>query len=178
MPARETPDDGLSRRQLLVALRAIRNGNFNARLPLDLTGTDAEIAAAFNEMAELNARLARELKRVSTLVGRDGRIGERGSIGDAPGAWAGYLDSVNGLIRDLTDPIVEVRRVVGAVARGDLSRRMALEIDGRPLRGEFLRSAGTINTMVDQLNAFASEVTRVAREVGTEGKLGGQADVR
>jgi signal transduction histidine kinase/DNA-binding response OmpR family regulator/HAMP domain-containing protein len=173
-----TTDEALSRRQLLVALRAVRNGNFNARLPLDLTGIDGEIAAAFNDMAELNARLARELKRVGTSVGRDGRIGERVNIGDTPGAWADCLESVNGLIRDLTEPTAEINRVVGAVARGDLAQRMALDMDGRPMKGEFLRSARTINTMVDQLNAFASEVTRVAREVGTEGKLGGQADIR
>src|SRR5205823_1968844 len=87
------------------------------------------------------------------------------------------VDSVNELIADLVHPSSETARVIGAVARGDLSQTMALEVDGRPLEGEFLRTAKTVNKMVDQLSSFASEVNRVAREVGTEGKLGGQAQV-
>src|SRR5206468_4322464 len=110
-------------------------------------------------------------------VGKDGRISQRASLGTVSGSWAGYVDCVNLLIDDLTQPTSEVSRVLGAVAMGDLSQRMALEIDGRPLKGEFLRSRKIVNTMVDQLNGFASEVTRVAREVGSEGKLGGQARV-
>ena len=109
--------------------------------------------------------------------GREGRISHRVSIGPA-GSWARNEAAVNQLVFDLTAPMLEVSRVLDAVARGDLSQRMSSEIDGRPLKGEYKRLADTINTMVDQLNAFASEVTRVAREVGTEGKLGGQADVR
>src|SRR5437762_698651 len=96
----------------------------------------------------------------------------------ATGSWSECIDSVNTLIADLVQPTTEVARVIGAVAKGDLSQTMALEIEGRPLTGEFLRTAETVNTMVDQLGAFASEVTRVAREVGTDGKLGSQADVK
>src|SRR5206468_1322675 len=92
-------------------------------------------------------------------------------------SWARNEAAVNQLLFDLTEPMLEVSRVLDAVARGDLSQRMASEIDGQPLRGEYKRLADTINTMVAQLNAFANEVTRVAREVGTEGKLGGQANV-
>src|SRR5204862_1285288 len=121
--------------------------------------------------------LAREFDRISVVVGRDGRISQRASLGDVSGSWFGCVNSVNTLISDLTQPTTEVNRVLGAVARGDLSQRVALEIDGRPLKGEFLRSSRIVNTMVDQLSSFASEVTRVAREVGTEGKLGGQARV-
>src|SRR5687767_8617250 len=170
--------DAVDQRQLLAALRAVRKGDFSVRLPLDQDGIAGEIADAFNDVVELNQRTAKELQRISRVVGRDGRIGQRASLGEVSGAWAGYVEHVNLLINDLTTPTVEVGRVLGAVARGDLSQRMALEIDGRPLKGEFLRSSKIVNTMVDQLNSFASEVTRVAREVGSEGKLGGQADVR
>ncbi|HEY1978350.1 MAG TPA: HAMP domain-containing protein, partial [Candidatus Baltobacteraceae bacterium] len=168
----------MDQRQLLTALRAFRRGDFTARLPLNLSGVDGEIAEAFNDCIEQNARLAAELQRVSTVVGREGRITQRASLGSVAGAWHGYVDSVNTLIADLTQPMAEAGRVLGAVANGDLTKRMALEIEGRPLKGEFLRSSKLINTMVDQLNAFASEVTRVAREVGSEGKLGGQALVK
>src|SRR3712207_3110126 len=103
---------------------------------------------------------------------------ERASVGPARGAWAVGMTSVNQLISDLVAPTNEVARVITAVARGDLSQKMFLEIEGRPVRGEFLRIGTTVNSMVDQLNSFAAEVTRVAKEVGTEGKLGGQADVK
>src|SRR6185503_4150561 len=95
--------------------------------------------------------------------------------GDVDGSWASSIESVNTLIGDLVQPTTEVGRVIGAVASGDLSQKMTLDIDGRPLRVEFMRTAKVVNGMVEQLSSFASEVTRVAREVGTEGKLGGQA---
>ncbi|HEX3672460.1 MAG TPA: HAMP domain-containing protein, partial [Candidatus Cybelea sp.] len=174
--ARETNALGQSR--LLAALRAFRRGDFSARLPLGLSGIDGEIAEAFNDCIELNASLAKELERASLVVGREGRIAQRISLGAVGGAWQGFVDSVNRLISDLTQPMAEAGRVLGAVAQGDLSQSMALEIEGRPLKGEFLRSSRLINSMVDQLNAFASEVGRVAREVGSEGKLGGQAVVK
>jgi HAMP domain-containing protein len=108
---------------------------------------------------------------------REGKISQRASIGSASGDWAECLDSVNSLIGDLVQP-TEVARVIGAVAKGDLSQSMALEVDGRSLKGEFLHTARVVNTMVVQLNSVASQVTRVAREVGPEGKLGGQAVVK
>ncbi|HEV3092362.1 MAG TPA: HAMP domain-containing protein [Candidatus Cybelea sp.] len=159
-------------------MRAFRRGDFTVRLPLDLSGIDGEIAQAFNDCIELNADLAKELDRASVVVGREGRIANRVSLGSVKGSWQGYVESVNRLIGDLTQPMAEAGRVLGAVAKGDLSKRMALEIDGRPLMGDFLQSSRLINTMVDQLNAFASEVIRVSREVGSEGKLGGQAVVK
>ena len=139
---------------------------------------DAEVARAFNRVAELNERTSRSLRRTSRIVGRHGQMAVRASVPRATGGWAQNVDALNALIDDLTQPAIQVSHVLGAVAAGDLSQRMAVEINGRPLRGEFRRWAEIVNTMVDQLNAFASEVTRVAREVGTEGKLGGQADVR
>ena len=137
-----------------------------------------KVADTFNEVIELNERMANELERISRVVGKEGKIDQRASLGSVSGSWDAVLTSVNALIGDLVHPTSETARVIGAVAQGDLSQTMALEIDDRPLQGEFLRTARTINTMVDQLSSFASEVTRVAREVGTEGKLGGQADVK
>ena len=122
--------------------------------------------------------MVNEFDRISRTVGKEGKIAQRASIGSTTGDWARCFDSVNSLIGDLVQPSTEVARVIGSVAKGDLSQTMSLEVDGRPLRGEFLHTARVVNTMVDQLNSFASEVTRVAREVGTEGKLGGQAVVR
>src|SRR5262249_58220330 len=109
---------------------------------------------------------------------KEGRNKPAGRVASGTGSGARMCQSVNTLIADLVQPTTEVARVIGAVAKGDLSQTMALEIEGRPLTGEFLRTAKIVNTMVDQLSTFASEVTRVAREVGTEGKLGGQAQVK
>jgi PAS domain S-box-containing protein len=176
-PEAGEPPNGLDGSALLAALRSLRNGDFRVRLPEGKPGIEGSVAEAFNDIVELNQRTAQELRRISRAVGREGRISHRVSIGPA-GSWARNEAAVNQLIFDLTAPMLEVSRVLDAVARGDLSQRMASEIDGQPLKGEYKRLAVTINTMVDQLNAFASEVTRVAREVGTEGKLGGQADVR
>ena len=134
-----------------------------------------KIADTLNEIAELNEEMAEEFERVSLAVGKEGRITQRATLRAAGGSWAASVSSVNTLIGDLVQPTSEVARVIGAVAKGDLSQTMALDIEGRPLMGEFLRIGKTVNTMVDQLSSFASEVTRVAREVGTEGKLGGQA---
>jgi len=181
-PLRRRPaapsSDGLDKRQLLTALKQFRRGNFSVRMSDDLSGIDGRIADLFNEVVELSQRTAEELARMRDLVGVKGQIGQRASIGDATGAWAASVDSINALISDLVLPTSETARVIGAVARGDLSQTMPLEIVGRPLEGEFLRTSRIVNTMVDQLGTFASEVTRVAREVGTEGKLGGQAEVR
>ncbi|UVF21053.1 HAMP domain-containing protein [Microvirga terrae] len=174
----ETTTSQLDPRLLLKTLRAFRKGDFSARLPSDLTGIDGEIAEAFNDIAELNHGLAQELERVAKVVGKEGRIEERGRLAGATGCWSECVDSVNAMIGDIVQPTVEVARVIGAVAKGDLSQTIDLATDGRPLRGEFLRIGKVVNTMVGQLGSFASEVTRVAREVGSEGKLGGQAKVK
>ena len=165
-------------RVLLKALAALKSGDFSVRLPLDWVGIAGKTADTFNEVVALNQRMARELVRLHKSVGREGRINQRASLGEVEGTWAESVESVNELIAELAQPTSEMARVIGAVAQGDLSQTMALEIEGRPLKGEFLRTARTVNTMVKQLSSFASEVTRVAWEVGTEGKLGGQADVR
>ncbi|GLS30971.1 GAF sensor hybrid histidine kinase [Mesorhizobium albiziae] len=171
-------NEHLDRHQLLNALNAFRSGDFSVRIDNRYDGLDAEIAQTFNEIVELNDQLTREFERLSRVVGKDGRIGERGRVPNAIGSWKSSVHSVNDLIEDMVQPTAEVARVIGAVAKGDLSQTMMVQIDGRPLRGEFLRIGKIVNTMVGQLASFASEVTRVAREVGTEGKLGGQARVR
>jgi HAMP domain-containing protein/CheY-like chemotaxis protein/signal transduction histidine kinase len=163
---------------ILIALTALKKGDFSVRLPVTFTGTEGRVADAFNDVAELLSTTTRDLSRISHVVGREGKIEERLSTGSASGSWGERVNSVNTLISCLVTPISETARVIGAVAKGDLSQTMAMEIQGRPLQGEFLRTAKTVNLMVDQLGAFASEVTRVAREVGTEGKLGGQAKVK
>src|SRR6516225_7556651 len=163
---------------LLSALTALRQGRSGVRLPLDWTGVAGKVADAFNDVVEQNERMAEELARLSHVVGKEGKLSQRLSLGDVGGFWRESVDSVNELIDDLVHPTSETARVIGAVAQGDLSKTMALDIDERPLQGEFLRTAKTINKMVDQLGSFAAEVTRLAREVGTEGKLGGQARVK
>ncbi len=164
--------------QLLAALMAFKRGDFSARLPEDWVGVPGKIADTFNSVIETNQRMARELERIGRVVGKEGRITQRASIGEVTNCWADAIESINDLIGDLVRPTSEMARVIGAVAKGDLSQTMATEIEGSRLRGEFLYTARTVNAMVGQLGAFASEVTRVAREVGTEGKLGGQAKVK
>ncbi|HEX8400831.1 MAG TPA: HAMP domain-containing protein, partial [Allosphingosinicella sp.] len=174
----ENPREFLDRRQLLGALRSLRRGDFAVRLPEDLPGIDSEIASVFNEVVALNQQITGEFERLSQVVGKEGKITQRGRVRGATGGWETKLRSVNELIEDMVQPTAEVARVIGAVAKGDLSQSMTVEIDGRPLRGEFLRIGKVVNAMVEQLASFASEVTRVAREVGTEGRLGGQATVK
>src|SRR2546429_9056605 len=164
--------------QILNALTALRRGESGARLPYSGSGAFGKVAEVFNDLVEQNATMAEEFGRLSQMVGKEGKLKKRASLPNARGFWADSVDSINSLIDDLVHPTSEVARVIGAVAQGDLSKSMALEMDGRPLEGEFLRTAKTINKMVDQLGDFAAEVTRVAREVGTEGKLGGQAKVK
>src|SRR5262245_38318931 len=168
----------LDARLLLRVLTDFSKGDFSARLPVDSTGIAGKIYDTINEIIDFNARLTKELARISVVVGKEGRIRQRASLPGATGSWADCLDSVNSLVGDLIQPITDVSRVIGAVAKGDLSQRMDLEVEARHLTGEFLRTARTVNTMVDQLSTFTSEVIRVAREVGTEGKLGGQAKVK
>ena len=176
--AASTSTRTIDNHKLLSALRAFRKGDFSVRLPAGLSGLDGEIAEAFNDVVELNERMTKELERLGDQVGKQGKIGARARLPNALGSWSANVDTVNSLIADLIAPTAEMARVVGAVARGDLGQTMNLEIEGRPLKGEFLRSGKVVNTMVDQLGSFVSEVTRVAREVGTEGKLGGQARVK
>ncbi|GAA3295186.1 HAMP domain-containing protein [Streptomyces cinereospinus] len=169
--------------RLLAALVSMRDGNFRKRLTVSGDGVMAEIAAVFNEVADRNLHLTGQLSRVRRVVGREGKLTERLETGACEGSWAAAIDASNALVDDLVWPVSEVSRVLFAVAEGDLSPRMELRTNapdgtGHPLRGEFLKVGRTVNNLVDQLSTFTDEVTRVAGEVGTEGKLGGQAQVR
>jgi HAMP domain-containing protein/CheY-like chemotaxis protein/signal transduction histidine kinase len=165
-------------RQMLATMHAFRDGDFSVRLPSDWDGIDGQIAAALNHVILQEDRLSREVARLSQTVGREGRLKQRMSVPGAIGGWAAKIECFNTLLDDLVRPTTEISRTIGAVAKGDLGQSMELEVDGRSLKGEFLRSAKLVNTMIEQLAVFTSEVTRVAREVGTEGKLGGQAQVK
>ncbi len=172
---------GLSREEaavLLEALIALKHGDASVRMPRDWAGLQGRIADTFNDVVELNQRVAGELTHLREKVGKEGKLKLRADTSGVRGFWKESVDCVNALIDDLVHPTSETARVIGAVAQGDLTQTMALELEERPLQGEFLRTAKTVNKMVDQLASFASEVTRVAREVGTEGKLGGQAKVK
>ena len=175
--AREARIDEAALSRLEDALRAATVGDFAVRLPARRKDAIGRLEGAFNDLAARNAALEDELVRIGQIIGREGRMTERAQLEDAEGGWRTAIDSVNGLIDDLVRPTTEVARVIVAVAEGDLSQKMALEIEGRPVKGEFARIGTTVNSMVDQLSSFAAEVTRVAREVGTDGKLGGQAAV-
>ncbi len=183
-------------RSLLEALSAVRQGDFSARLSFDFARANAgspagslpgdeqairqlmaAIAREFNAVVALNEAFASQMVRVERVVGREGRMTERASLREQSGGWAASIGSINALIGDLVQPTTEVARVISAVAAGDFTQKMALEIEGQPVKGEFLRIGTTVNGMVDQLSSFAAEVTRVAKEVGTDGKLGGQAEV-
>src|SRR5476651_518999 len=163
---------------LLGTLMALKKGDFSARMPSDWTGMSGKIADTLNDIIETKEKMVKAVTEVSRVVGREGRLTQRASVPNVAGGWATIISSVNTLIDDLVRPTTEMARVIGAVAKGDLSQTMALEVDGHPLKGQYLRAATTANTMVEQLSSFSSEVTRVAREVGTEGKLGGQAQVK
>jgi HAMP domain-containing protein/signal transduction histidine kinase/ActR/RegA family two-component response regulator len=181
-PQRFVPDhDDFSKDQidsLIAALKAVKSGDFSTRVVYERGDRLSRVAELLNDIIALNEQTANELTAVSKVVGQEGRMTERAKVGPVSGQWATSLNSVNQLISDLVAPTNEVARVITAVAKGDLSQKISLKIEGRAVRGEFFRIGTTVNDMVDQLNSFAAEVTRVAKEVGNEGKLGGQAEVR
>jgi len=162
---------------ILQGLRTMKEGDFSVRLPVSWTGLPGKIADNFNEIVTANEQMASELKRVGLAVGKEGKTRERIRVETRRGAWDDMEVSVNTLVEDLLRPTTEVTRAIAAVAQGNLTQTVRLDVDGRPLEGEFLRSANIVNTMIQQLGVFTAEVTRVAREVGTDGKLGGQAVV-
>src|SRR5215472_844731 len=162
---------------VLASLQSMRDGDFSVRLPGSWTGLPGKIADTFNDIITANQQIASELKRVGQVVGKEGKTRERTRFHQSLGSWGEMEVSVNTLVDDLLRPTTEVTRAIAAVAQGNLTRTVRLDVDGRPLEGEFLRSASIVNTMIQQLGIFTAEVTRVAREVGTDGKLGGQAHV-
>ncbi|SJZ64568.1 HAMP domain-containing protein [Novilysobacter spongiicola] len=164
--------------RILEALCAMRDGDFSVQLPVHWDGMPGKIAACFNAIGANNRHMASELARVGDVVGRQGQTGKRMVSPNHSGAWLEMQQSVNELIDDLVRPVETMTTAVAAVAKGDLSRSVPTESEGRPLQGEFLRSARIVNRMIEQMGEFSAEVTRVALEVGTAGLLGGQAKVK
>ena len=162
---------------ILASLQTMRDGDFSVRLPVAWVGLEGKIADTFNDIAAANEQMAAELNRVGQAVGKEGKTRERTRFQQSRGSWGKMEASVNTLVEDLLRPTTEVTRAIAAVAQGNLAQTVRLDVGGRPLEGEFLRSANIVNTMIQQLGIFTAEVTRVAREVGTDGKLGGQAQV-
>ncbi|MGZ4756539.1 MAG: HAMP domain-containing protein, partial [Acidimicrobiia bacterium] len=171
-PAVALDDDIVDGKVLLSVLAKVKGGDFTARMPLEWTGVAGKVADGLNDVIIANQALGTELSRVSQVVGKQGQLSHRMVLGGWTQGWSDSVESVNNLIDDLVRPTIEMQRVIGAVADGDLSKKVSADV-----RGEMLELKNTINAMVDQLNGFISEVTRVAREVGTEGKLGQAAAV-
>ncbi len=170
-PAADTADV-VDARVLLEVLASLREGDFTARMPLDWIGVSGKVADSFNDLIIASQAFRVELARVSQVVGKEGQLSQRLVLSGSSAGWAGHVESINSLISDLVRPTIEMQRVIGAVADGDLSKKVSVDV-----RGDMQELKNTINAMVDQLNGFISEVTRVAREVGTEGKLGQAAAV-
>ncbi|HSZ72265.1 MAG TPA: HAMP domain-containing protein, partial [Cytophagaceae bacterium] len=176
--SKEEWSDGFDPKDLLRVLMEIRNGNFNARMPIDQVGINGKICDTLNDIISLNEKMIEEFTKARNTIGKQGKLTQRIEVPQAKGAWSSGVDSLNSLISDLVHPTIEIAHVISSVAKGNLSQQMSLEIRGHQLQGEFARIAKEVNDMVKQLNLFSMEVTRVAREVGSEGKLGGQAKVK
>jgi HAMP domain-containing protein len=160
-------------RNIAEVTTAVANGDLSRKITVDVRGEILELKNTINTMVDQLNAFAGEVTRVAREVGTEGKLGGQADVRGVAGTWKDLTDSVNSMASNLTNQVRNIAEVTTAVARGDLSRKITVDV-----RGEILELKNTINTMVDQLSSFASEVTRVAREVGTEGKLGGQADVR
>jgi len=165
-------------KQLLKVLTEVKNGNFSIRMPIDEVGLNGKICDTMNDIIALSERMMFEFTKAGNIIGKQGKLTQRIEVPNAKGTWGTGVDSLNTLISDLVHPTIEIAHVISSVAKGNLSQEMPLEIGGHALKGEFSRIAKEVNDMVKQLNLFSMEVTRVAREVGSEGKLGGQAKVK
>jgi HAMP domain-containing protein/signal transduction histidine kinase/CheY-like chemotaxis protein len=172
-------DGEINLKVLLATLAEVRNGNFNVRVPNDQIGITGKIYDTINEIISMNEILVEELVEARNIIGKHGKLNHRVELPRvARGSWHTAADSINSLISDLVHPTIEIAHVISSVAKGNLSQEMPLKIGDHVLQGEFARIASEVNDMVKQLNLFSMEVTRVAREVGSEGKLGGQAKVK
>ncbi|HYI78365.1 MAG TPA: HAMP domain-containing protein, partial [Chryseolinea sp.] len=178
IPSYAPPVDSLDFKELLGVLTEVKNGNFEVRMPYDQVGLSGKICDTLNEIISLNENMMQEFTRAGNTIGKQGKLTQRIEIPSTKGAWSTGVNSLNVLISDLVHPTIEIAHVISSVAKGNLSQEMPEEIGDHKLEGEFLRIAKEVNYMVKQLNLFSMEVTRVAREVGSEGKLGGQAKVK
>ena len=165
-------------KDLLMVLTEVKKGNFTVRMPIDKTGVQGKVYDTLNDIISLNEQMMLEFMQAGSTIGKQGKLTQRIGSPSAKGSWGRGVDSLNALISDLVHPTIEIAHVISSVAKGNLSQQMPLEISGHALQGEFARIAREVNDMVKQLNLFSMEVTRVAREVGSEGKLGGQAKVK
>ncbi len=165
-------------REFLTVLTEVKNGNFRVRMPIDKVGLQGKICDTLNDIISLNEEMMLEFTRAGNTIGKQGKLTQRIEVPSVKGSWSTGVGSLNALIADLVTPTIEIAHVISSVAKGNLSQEMPLEIGGHTLQGEFARIAKEVNDMVKQLNLFSMEVTRVAREVGSEGKLGGQAKVK
>ena len=170
--------DDLNKKQLLEVLTEVKNGNFSVRMPIDQVGLNGKIYDTLNEIIYLNEKMMMEFTKAGNTIGKQGKLTQRIEAPSGKGSWSTGIDSLNTLISDLVHPTIEIAHVISSVAKGNLSQEMPLDISGHSLQGEFSRIANEVNDMVKQLNLFSMEVTRVAREVGSEGRLGGQAKVK
>ena len=177
--SKEELNDELDARELLKILTEVKDGNFNVRMPIDKLGLSGKICDTLNSIISLNETLVQELSLARNTIGKKGHLNHRVELPrSARGSWNTSVDSINSLISDLVHPTIEIAHVISSVAKGNLSQEMPLKIGDHVLQGEFAKIAAEVNDMVKQLNLFSMEVTRVAREVGSEGKLGGQAKVK
>ena len=167
--------DTVNARQLLKVLRCFKRGQFKVRLPEDQTGIAGEIAEVFNDCMIQQEAMAQEISRLNREVGREGKTRQRAVVENLTGGWSEQLSSLNELIESQNTPLVGFNEVIDRISQGDLSHPMEEEVGGKPLRGEYLKFVRATNRMLDQLRNFSSEVIRVSREVGRDGKLGGQA---
>jgi HAMP domain-containing protein/signal transduction histidine kinase/CheY-like chemotaxis protein len=168
----------INQQELLRVLMSVRNGDFSVRMPIDQVGLNGKICDTLNDIISMNERMMEEFTKAGNTIGKQGKLTQRIEVPQARGSWSTGVESLNSLISDLVHPTIEIAHVISSVAKGNLSQQMPQEIGGHELQGEFGRIAKEVNDMVKQLNLFSMEVTRVAREVGSEGKLGGQAKVK
>ena len=166
--------EALNEKELLEVLREVRNGNFSVRMPIDNSGMVGKIYDTLNEVIDLNQKMMAEFTKAGKTIGKQGKLTDRIPMPNGTGDWMNGVCALNDLISDLVHPTIEIAHVISSVAKGNLSEEMPLEVKGHVLKGEFFRIAKEVNYMVKQLNLFSREVTRVAREVGSEGKLGGK----
>ncbi|MGN6637526.1 MAG: HAMP domain-containing protein, partial [Mucilaginibacter sp.] len=173
-----TIDDSLDLKELLRVLSLVKNGKLSTRMPVTQAGINGRICEVLNDIIDMNERLVAEISEAEKTIGKKGNLAKRIELADARGDWAEGVSSLNNLISDLTSPTLEIAGMINSVANGDLSKQIPLEISGHPLKGEFLRIAKESNQMLSKLRLFSMEVTRVARQVGSEGKLGEQAKIK
>src|ERR1700740_2627642 len=176
--ARSPREDSLDLKELLRVISLVKNGKLDTRMPVTQAGINGRICEVLNDIIDMNERLVAEISEAEKTIGKRGNLSKRIELTDARGDWAEGVNSLNNLISDLTSPTLEIAGMINSVANGDLSKQIPLEISGHPLRGEFLRIAKESNQMLSKLRLFSNEVTRVARQVGSEGKLGEQAKVK